>query len=63
MMVQCDEPEEVPRDPVVCLKVRKQQCMQGILQTTAQDTAFEAFMGVPFAKPPVGELRFAVGFN
>lgn len=56
----CDEPDVSP-DPVVCLKVLKQQCIRGSLRTSRMNTTYEAFIGVPFAKPPVGELRFAVG--
>ncbi|KAL9706292.1 hypothetical protein quinque_009810 [Culex quinquefasciatus] len=50
---------EVPPDPVVCLKVQNQLCIRGSLRTSTTSSSYEAFLGVPFAKPPVGELRLA----
>ncbi|EDS28751.1 juvenile hormone esterase [Culex quinquefasciatus] len=46
-------------DPVVCLKVQNQLCIRGSLRTSTTSSSYEAFLGVPFAKPPVGELRLA----
>lgn len=34
-------------------------CVQGKVET-GNDKAYEAFYGIPFALPPVGELRFKV---
>ncbi|ETN59237.1 juvenile hormone esterase [Anopheles darlingi] len=43
------------RHPRVCTD---DGCLQGISMTDVKNARFEAFLGVPFAKPPVGELRF-----
>ncbi|EDW02571.1 GH22069 [Drosophila grimshawi] len=46
----------VGADLDVCLK--DLGCMRGTLMPGYQQDAFEGFMGIPFAAPPVGELRF-----
>uniref|UniRef100_A0A2M4AQ59 Carboxylic ester hydrolase n=1 Tax=Anopheles triannulatus TaxID=58253 RepID=A0A2M4AQ59_9DIPT len=43
------------RHPRVCTN---DGCLLGISMTDVKNTRFDAFLGVPFAKPPVGKLRF-----
>jgi len=42
----------------VCLE--DMGCMRGTLMPGYQSGEFEAFMGIPFAQPPVGPLRLKV---
>lgn len=36
-------------------------CMQGkILETVWNSVTYSAFLGIPYAEPPVGDLRFQV---
>jgi carboxylesterase type B len=39
----------------------KQGTLQGISKGSVFDTRYVAFKGIPFAAPPIGELRFKVG--
>lgn len=43
--------------PVVCVA---NGCIEGIAQTGYLIESFEAFLGVPYAEPPIGNLRFSV---
>lgn len=38
----------------------KQGTLEGIVSTSRNGTEYYSFYGIPFAKPPVGELRFEV---
>jgi len=35
-------------------------CLKGTYRRGYQSERFEAFMGIPYALPPVGDLRFSV---
>lgn len=35
--------------------------LRGKTMTTKTGRDFDAFLGIPYAKPPVGDLRFEVG--
>lgn len=44
------------KDPVVCIE---KGCVRGV-NFKGNLKEFEGFLGIPFAKPPVGELRLKV---
>uniref|UniRef100_A0A182QXN1 Carboxylic ester hydrolase n=1 Tax=Anopheles farauti TaxID=69004 RepID=A0A182QXN1_9DIPT len=48
--------QRVLEDPRVCTA---EGCILGKLMEGMAGERFEAFLGIPFAKPPVGDLRFA----
>lgn len=37
--------------------------VQGVVVTTEQGREYNAFLGIPFGKPPVDELRYKVSKN
>lgn len=47
----------VKQDPIVCIR---NGCLKGIKLPSYQTESFEAFMGIPYAEPPIRKLRFAV---
>lgn len=42
------------RSPTICIA---DGCLQG---KSMRDESYEAFLGIPFAEPPLGNLRFSV---
>jgi len=46
--------------PLVETKLGK---VEGVWQTSAKGLKYAAFMGIPYAKPPVGDLRLEVYFK
>lgn len=52
---------EGSNQPIVCFENDFNQCVRGtLLSSTDGEDPFEAFIGIPFAEPPIGDLRFAV---
>jgi hypothetical protein len=49
--------EEEGEGPLVQIE---QGTLRGLQAVSVKDKEFLAFLGVPYAKPPVGELRFKV---
>lgn len=43
--------------PIVCTD---SGCVEGIAKPGYQTDEYEAFFGIPYAEPPIGDLRFAV---
>lgn len=43
--------------PIVCTR---NGCIEGVAQPGYQIDEYEAFFGIPYAEPPIGDLRFAV---
>jgi hypothetical protein len=48
---------EEEEGPVVQIE---QGTVRGLQAVSVRDKEFLAFLGIPYAKPPVGELRFKV---
>lgn len=44
--------------PEVCID--QLGCIEGVYATGNDGQLYEAFYGIPFAKPPIGALRFKV---
>ena len=44
-------------EPVVCIS---DGCLRGTVLQNSVGSSYPAFLGIPFAKPPIGKLRFAV---
>lgn len=40
----------------------KQGSLRGLVFQSRNGAEYHAFMGIPFAKPPIGELRLEVNF-
>lgn len=49
--------ERVPPSPRTCIQ---DGCLQGKYLDGLEGDQFEAYLGIPFAKPPLGKLRFKV---
>lgn len=47
-------------DPVVEVG---QGLIQGTIRSTPKGKSYYAFLGIPYAKPPIGELRFQVSIK
>ncbi|XP_041769691.1 juvenile hormone esterase-like [Anopheles merus] len=43
-------------EPVVCIS---DGCLRGTVLQNSVGSSYPAFLGIPFAKPPIGKLRFA----
>uniref|UniRef100_A0A7G3ABS3 Carboxylic ester hydrolase n=1 Tax=Lutzomyia longipalpis TaxID=7200 RepID=A0A7G3ABS3_LUTLO len=43
--------------PLVC--IRENQCLSGKTMSGTKSKKFDAFFGIPYAKPPMGNLRFS----
>lgn len=43
--------------PIVCYS---DGCVRGTTRPGYQSDSYEAFLGIPYAAPPIGNLRFAV---
>ena len=52
--VWCD----LPKESLVTIPNLGQ--IRGLQMTSASGTIFYAYRGIPYAKPPIGELRFRV---
>lgn len=51
------------QNPIVCIN-NNNTCMEGTtVPATSTDDSFQAFYGIPYALPPIGNLRFAVSTN
>uniref|UniRef100_A0A182PNE9 carboxylesterase n=1 Tax=Anopheles epiroticus TaxID=199890 RepID=A0A182PNE9_9DIPT len=48
--------EAYQTEPVVCIA---DGCLRGTVMQSSVGISYPAFLGVPFAKPPIGKLRFA----
>lgn len=44
--------------PKVCYNTST--CVLGRFMRGNENCSYEAFLGIPYAKPPIGELRFSV---
>uniref|UniRef100_A0A6E8VN70 carboxylesterase n=1 Tax=Anopheles coluzzii TaxID=1518534 RepID=A0A6E8VN70_ANOCL len=48
--------ELIQTEPVVCIS---DGCLRGTVLQNSVGSSYPAFLGIPFAKPPIGKLRFA----
>lgn len=51
---------DLKQDPIVCVN---NGCLKGTTLPSYKTDSFEAFLGVPYAEPPIGKLRFSVSYN
>uniref|UniRef100_A0A182KD03 carboxylesterase n=1 Tax=Anopheles christyi TaxID=43041 RepID=A0A182KD03_9DIPT len=50
------EAEPYQTEPVVCIS---DGCLRGTVRQSSVGVSYPAFLGIPYAKPPIGKLRFA----
>ena len=59
VLIVCYHAVAGDENPIVTVK---QGSLKGLKKTSAYNTPYYAFLGIPYAKPPVGDRRFKVSF-